>query len=106
MNRHPHLGPLRLRQATKYVRPSPFPPRHLSCSYWLPLYDNEENQLTLVVTSKHRQTDRFVGKIRQFFDEIFNAYSPAQVCVYDFLHAFLLIVRFHEAGSALQRVLR
>lgn len=45
-----------------------------------PLFGNKENQLTLVVTSKHRQTDRFVGKIRQFFDQIFDAYSPAQVC--------------------------
>lgn len=38
-----------------------------------------ENQLKLVVTSKNRQTDRFVGKIREFFDNVFNTYSPMQV---------------------------
>lgn len=38
-----------------------------------------ENQLKLVVTSKNRQTDRFVGKIREFFDIVFNTYSPLQV---------------------------
>lgn len=38
-----------------------------------------ENQLKLVVTSKNRQTDRFVGKIREFFDTVFNTYSPLQV---------------------------
>ncbi|CBN76625.1 Carnitine O-acyltransferase [Ectocarpus siliculosus] len=42
-------------------------------------YIIKENQLKLVVTSKNRQTDRFVGKIREFFDTVFHAYSPSQI---------------------------
>lgn len=37
-----------------------------------------DTQLKLVVTSKNRQTDRFVGKIREFFDAVFDICSPAQ----------------------------
>lgn len=37
-------------------------------------------QIKLVVTSKNRQTDRYVGKIREFLDTVFEAISPAKVC--------------------------
>lgn len=66
--------------------PSPLPPNlH---AYFLGRVDDgvpdgyficADKQLKLVVTSKNRQTDRFVGKIREFFDTVFDAYSPAQV---------------------------
>ncbi|CAM9543692.1 unnamed protein product, partial [Scytosiphon promiscuus] len=42
-------------------------------------YIIKENELKLVVTSKNRQTDRFVGKIREFFDTVHDAYNPIQV---------------------------
>ncbi|CAM9245052.1 unnamed protein product [Ascophyllum nodosum] len=38
-----------------------------------------ENQLQLVATSKSRQTDRFVGKIKQFLDYVYETYIPDKI---------------------------